>query len=140
MDLKVTYPAACWGIAAIILLLLVQWAVATITKGSQKGAIPGKLNPSLGHESLVFRAHRTFMNTLENSPPMLASAFLAVLVGASAYWVGILIWVWVVARLLHMVLYYAIATERNPSPRSYFFILGVLANAGLFGLCVATLA
>jgi hypothetical protein len=27
-----------------------------------------------------------------------------------------------------MVLYYAIATEKNPSPRSYFFLIGVVAN------------
>lgn len=139
MDLSITYPAAVWGIAAIVLLLFVQAAVATITKGSKKDAIPGKLNPNLGHESLVFRAHRTFMNTLENSPAMVTSAFLAVLVGANPYWTGLLIWVWVVARLLHMALYYAIATERNPSPRSYFYVLGVLANFGLFGLCIAAL-
>ena len=33
-----------------------------------------------------------------------------------------------IARLIHMVLYYKIATERNPSPRSYFYLIGMLSN------------
>ena len=44
------------------------------------------------------------------------------------------------SRILHMALYYAIATEKNPSPRSYFFLLGVVANIALLvfvGLALA---
>lgn len=139
MELQAVYLSAFWGVAAVIVLLLAQWAVATITKGSQKGAVPGKIDAELGHESFVFRSQRTFMNTLENVSALLGTAFLAVLIGANAFWVAVLIWVWVLARVMHMALYYAIATNQNPSPRSYFFVLGVLANIGLLGLCIATL-
>ena len=134
------YLPSLWGIAFIILLLFVQWFIATMSKGAQKNAIPGKMDPSLGHESFVFRAHRTFMNTLENIPAMLGTCFLAVLVGANPFWAAVLIWAFGVARVIHMVLYYVIATEKNPSPRSYFFMLGLLANLGLFGFCVVALA
>jgi hypothetical protein len=44
------------------------------------------------------------------------------------------------SRILHMVLYYGIATDKNPSPRSYFFLLGVVANIALLvfvGLALA---
>ena len=30
-----------------------------------------------------------------------------------------------------MLLYYAIATEKNPSPRSYFFLIAAIANIAL---------
>jgi len=139
MNLSDNYLMALWGITAIILLLFVQWLIATKTKGSQKGAVPGKMDPSLGHESFVFRAHRTFMNTLENIPAMFGTCFLAILIGANAYWTAIFIWVFVVCRVIHMALYYLIATEKNPSPRTYFFTLGLLANLALFCLCVKTL-
>ena len=133
------YHISFCGIAFIILLLFVQWFIATVSKGSQKGAVPGKIDPALGHESFVFRANRTFMNTLENSPAMLGTCFLAIFIGANSHWVGIFIWAFVISRVIHMLLYYGIATEKNPSPRSYFFMIGLLANLALFGLCVRTL-
>jgi uncharacterized MAPEG superfamily protein len=139
LNLTNDYLASFWAIAAIILLLLIQWLVATKAKTKQKGAIPGKIDPSLGHESFVFRAHRTYMNTLENIPMMLGASFLAILIGANAFWTAIFIWVFVASRLMHMILYYVIATEKNPSPRTYFFSLGLFSNICLLGLCVKTL-
>jgi uncharacterized MAPEG superfamily protein len=118
----------------------VQWFIATKSKSRQKGAIPGKIDPFLGHESFVFRAHRTFMNTLENIPTMLGTSFLAILIGANAFWVAVFIWIFVVCRVSHMILYYVIATEKNPSPRTYFFSVGLIANVSLFGLCIKTLS
>ncbi|MET0355546.1 MAG: MAPEG family protein, partial [Cellvibrio sp.] len=103
------------------------------------GAVPGKMDPSLGHESFVFRAHRTFMNTLENIPAILGTCFLAILIGTNPFWTAVFIWVFVACRIIHMVLYYVIATDKNPSPRTYFFSLGLFANICLLGLCVKTL-
>lgn len=122
-----------------IALLLLQWAVASGTKASSDGAVPGKLPADISHESFVFRAHRTFQNSLENYPAFIALALLAPLVAADAYWSGVCAWVFVGARAVHMVLYYGIATERNPSPRSYFFMLGLLAIVGLLILTAAAL-
>jgi len=39
------------------------------------------------------------------------------------------IWLYVIARIIHMLLYYGVATEKNPSPRSYFFLIAALANS-----------
>ncbi|NWO08243.1 MAG: MAPEG family protein [Alteromonadaceae bacterium] len=125
--------------AALIALWQLQWFVASFTKASRPDAVPGKIDDSLSHESFVFRAHRTFMNSLENLPAMFATAFLALLVGADPFWTGLLIWLFVAARVVHMALYYAIATERNPSPRSYFFMMGLAANLGLLAVAAATL-
>ena len=138
-NLLEVYTTALWGIVAMIATWLAQWFVASATKASRPGAVPGKIDESLSHDSFVFRAHRTFMNSLENLPVMFATAFLAVLVGASPFWTGLLVWVFVAARLVHMAPYYAIATERNPSPRSYFFMIGLAANLGLLGVVVGAL-
>lgn len=139
MDLSAQYTVMLWGVFVVITTWVVQWFVASLTKASQPGAIPGRIDASLSHDSFVFRAHRTFMNSLENVPAMLGTAFLAVLAGADPFWSGLLVWVFAVARIIHMALYYAIATERNPSPRSYFFMIGMLAQIGLLGVCAAGL-
>ncbi|RXS44290.1 MAPEG family protein [Idiomarina sp. 29L] len=135
-----TYLLAYWGVFTALVILLLQWFVASGRKAKQPGAVPGKINESLSHDSFVFRAHRTFMNSLENYPLMLGTTFLAFFVGASAFWTALLVWIFVGARLIHMVLYYVIATEKNPSPRSYFFMIGLFANIALLIVCGVTLA
>ena len=122
------YGLAMWGIWAILSTALLHTIVATIAHRKQSVYIPGQLSAELGHQSFVFRSHRTFQNTLENLLLMLGPAFLAILSGMDAYWLGILVWVYALARIIHMALYYVIATEKNPSPRSYFFIIGLLSN------------
>lgn len=111
-----------------LLMILIQWAVATFSKAKQPNVTPGKLDDDLSHGSFVFRAHRTFHNTLENSPLFMGSVFLAAMVSSQSTAFTLCVWVYLVARLIHMALYYAIATEKNPSPRSYFFLIGVIAN------------
>ncbi len=133
------YLLSFWGIIAIIVMLMMQWLIATKAKTARQGAVPGKMDPSLGHESFVFRAHRTFMNSLENIPAILGTCFLAILIGADPLWTAVFIWIFVVCRIIHMVLYYLIATDKNPSPRTYFFTMGLLANIALLGLCIAKL-
>ncbi|MRJ43779.1 MAPEG family protein [Idiomarina loihiensis] len=134
-----TYTIAYWGLLIALVILLVQWVIASGQKAKQPGAVPGKIDDSLSHSSFVFRAHRTLMNSLENYPLMLGTVFLAFFIGVSAFWTGIFIWIFAIARLIHMVLYYAIATEKNPSPRSYFFMIGLAANVALLVLCGITL-
>lgn len=134
------YSVALWGIFIMLATVMAQALIASVTKARQPGAIPGKIDESLGHESFVFRSHRTLANSLENLPAMLGASILAILAGADPKWTGILIWVFAVARILHMVLYYKIATDVNPSPRSWFFLLGFFTNIALLVLAGMALA
>src|SRR5690606_16885711 len=113
------YTLAFGGIFLILVTLLLQGVIAGQVKARQPGAVPGKIDESLSHSSIVFRSHRTFMNSLENVPLMLGTAFLAILANVNPFWTGISIWVFAASRIIHMLLYYVIATEKNPSPRSF---------------------
>ncbi|MEH6457877.1 MAG: MAPEG family protein [Cocleimonas sp.] len=130
-----SYSVAFFGILIIILTVVVQSLVAAKSKASQPDAIPGKIDSSLSHSSFVFRSNRTFANSLENITVMLGASFLAILVGANVFLTGIIIWVMAISRIIHMILYYAISTEKNPSPRSYFYLIALVANIILLGLC-----
>ncbi|MDO3380670.1 MAPEG family protein [Gilvimarinus algae] len=133
------YSITFIGTFIALVTLFVQALVAATSKAKQPGAVPGKISDSLSHDSFVFRAHRTFMNSLENMPLFLGSVFLGMFAGAHPRWLGIFVVVYALARIVHMVLYYAIATEKNPSPRSYFFGIALLAQIGILGLVGATL-
>ncbi|MEP1448807.1 MAG: MAPEG family protein [Paraglaciecola sp.] len=111
-----------------LIVVLIQWLVATFSKANQPSAVPGKLSEDLSHDSFVFRAHRTFHNTLENSALFIGSVLFAFSINYQSPLFAIAVWIYVLARLIHMALYYVIATEKNPSPRTYFFLIGLLAN------------
>jgi uncharacterized MAPEG superfamily protein len=125
------YALTIWGLVIIIATLLLQSFIAAIVKAKQPGAVPGKMSTEISHESFVFRSNRCIANSLENALMMLSTVFLAIFANANPKWIGMYTLAYALARIGHMVLYYMIATEKNPSPRSYFYLLGFLANIGL---------
>ncbi|MCU7553691.1 MAPEG family protein [Alteromonas sp. ASW11-19] len=82
----------------------------------------------------MFRSHRTFQNSLENLAVLVFPAFLAMFVSVSPTILAYTVWVFALARIGHMVLYYCLATELNPSPRSYFYMIALLATLWLYGM------
>lgn len=68
-----SYTIAFLGLWALLALLFVQWFVASMVKAREPSSVPGKISRDLSHESFVFRAHRTFMNSLENMPLILGT-------------------------------------------------------------------
>ena len=134
------YLLGFWGLLFILFTLLLQTMVATVAHRKQSQYIPGIVNETLGHDSFVFRSHRTFQNSLENAPLMFSMAILAILVGLNPVWLAATVWTFAIARFIHMVLYYVIATERNPSPRSFFYAIALLSNLVLLGMIAVHLA
>jgi len=123
------YNSSLIGLWLILVTIVLQAMVAIRVHRAQKGGYtPGVIKPELGQSSFVFRAHRTFQNSMENIVPILGLAFIAIFAGYSAFKLSIIVWVYAIARIAHMILYYKIATEKNPSPRSIPFIIGFFAN------------
>ena len=122
------YVVTFWAFLFIIFNLLLQTLIATGAHRKQSQYVPGVVDENLGHESFVFRSHRTFQNSLENAPLMVFTGVIGMLAGLSPTSLAVALWVFAIARLIHMVLYYKIATEQNPSPRSYFYLIGMLSN------------
>jgi len=123
------YNSSLIGLWLILVTIILQAMVAIRVHRAQKGGYtPGVIKPELGQSSFVFRAHRTFQNSMENIVPILGLAFIAIFAGYSAFKLSIIVWVYAIARIAHMILYYRIATEKNPSPRSIPFIIGFFAN------------
>ena len=123
------YNSSLLGIWLILATIVVQAVVAVRVHRRQSGGYsPGVIKPELGQSSIVFRAHRTFQNSLENIIPVLGMAIIAMLSGYDAFKLSIIVWTYAISRIIHMILYYKIATDKNPSPRSIFWAIGFLAN------------
>ena len=125
------YAASLVVLTLLVLMVVIQSLVATVAHRKQKQYVPGIVSSELDHSSFVFRSHRTFQNSLENVPIFVVSAMLAMFIGVEVttlYWCVL---IFTVARLIHMLLFYKIATNANPSPRSYFYLIGFFAQLAL---------
>jgi len=123
-----TYASSFTALWIILTTIVFQALIASIAHRRQKQYVPGIVDEALGHESFVFRSDRTFRNSLENVAPLFGLAVIAILVGYDAGRLSIVVWAYAIARIGHMLLYYVIATEKNPSPRSYFYMAGFLST------------
>ncbi|ANB24996.1 hypothetical protein A6F57_07125 [Alteromonas stellipolaris] len=133
------YTYAIAGLAVIIFTVLIQNIVAAVAHRKQSSYVPGKVAEDLSHDSFVFRSHRTFHNSLENVNQFIIPAILCMFVGVTPLYLAILAWVYGLCRIVHMALYYAMATERNPSPRTYFYMIGLVTNLILYVLLFISL-
>ncbi|MFT2089570.1 MAPEG family protein [Paraglaciecola sp. 2405UD69-4] len=124
---------------SLLALMVLQQLVATVAHRKQKNSVPGVVDQNLDHHSFVFRSHRTFLNSLENVPIFILTVLVAACLGVTGQALFIASLVFLVARFIHMVLFYLIATNTNPSPRSYFYIIGLLSQLYLFGLVIWSL-
>lgn len=120
------------GLWLVLSTIVFQAMVMIRAHRAEKGYKVGKIDPNLGQESFFFRSHRTFWNSLENIIPIFGITIIAILAGYSAFKLNIVIWVYALSRIIHMILYYYIATEKNPSPRSLFYGFGLLSTLYLF--------
>ncbi len=133
------YHSTIAALFFIILTISVQGIVATAAHRKQQTYVPGVLAENLGHASFVFRSHRTHQNSLENAIQLITPAILAMFINVDSFALAVVVWVYAIARLIHMALYYLIATEKNPSPRSYFYMIGLLANWYLLAMVAVAL-
>ena len=123
------YQSVFLGLWLVLATMIIQAIVAVRVHRRQKGGYNvGVIKPELGQSSIVFRAHRAFQNSMENITPLMGMAIIATLSGYSATKLSVIVWIYAIARIIHMVLYYKIATDKNPSLRSIFWAIGFLTN------------
>ena len=123
------YQSVFLGLWLVLATMIIQAIVAVRVHRRQKGGYNvGVIKPELGQSSIVFRAHRAFQNSLENITPLMGMALIAALSGYNPTKLSVIVWIYAIARIVHMVLYYKIATDKNPSPRSIFWAIGFLTN------------
>lgn len=122
------YQHVYTGLWLILSTIIIQAIILIRAHRRYKGYKVGVMDASLGQDSFLFRAYRTFWNSLENIVPILGMTIIAILAGYDANGLMIIVWIYAISRIIHMLLYYMVATDKNPSIRSIFYIIGFIAN------------
>lgn len=123
----VPYASTVWAMGMSGALLLIQLLVVDLAgiKARHRPGTPVEAD----HGNFLFRATRAHANTNESIAAFTLLALFGVLSAASPGWLNALSWVYVAARVAHMVCYYA----GFQLPRSVAFGVGLVA---LFGMLV----
>lgn len=122
------YYLSFFGIWALLSLVVIEAIIDMGASRSQKKYTPGILNSDLGPESFVFRSDRAFKNSLENIVPFLGAAIISILLSMDPLRLARLVLVFVLARYIYTAVYYSIATRKNPSFRSLFYLVGLIVT------------
>jgi len=122
------YQSVFIALWLIISTIIIQAIVLIRSHRRHKGYKVGVMDPSLGQESFLFRSYRTFWNSMENIVPIFGMTLIAILVGYNSETLSSIIWIYAITRIAHMFLYYFIVTDKNPSIRSIFYVIGFFAN------------
>lgn len=123
-----TYQSVFFGLWLILTTIIIQAIILIRSHRKQKGYKVGVMDSSLGQESFLFRSYRVFWNSLENIIPIFGMALLAILSGYDSSTLSSIVWIYALTRIIHMFLYYFIATDKNPSIRTIFYLIGFFAN------------
>ena len=123
-----TYQTVFIGLWLILSTIIIQAIILIRSHRKQRGYKVGVMDSSLGQESFLFRSYRVFWNSLENIIPIFGMALLAILSGYNSSTLNSIVWIYALTRIMHMFLYYFIATDKNPSIRTIFYLVGFFAT------------
>ncbi|HEY3078181.1 MAG TPA: MAPEG family protein [Burkholderiales bacterium] len=116
-----------WAMGATGGLLLVQLLVLDVAGLKARHRPGAPVEPD--HGNFLFRASRAHANTNESIAAFILLGLFGVLSAAPAGWLNTLSWVYILARIAHMLCYYA----NVQLLRSLSFGVGL---AALFGMLV----
>ena len=127
------YKLVFFALWVILTTIFAQAVVLIVAHRMQKNYKVGVIDASLGQQSFLFRSYRAFWNSVENVVLIFPLVIVGILLDYDSNRLGIITWVYAVSRIGHMLVYYFIATDRNPSLRSVFWLFGFFAMAYLIG-------
>ena len=127
------YKLVFFALWVILTTIFAQAVVLIVAHRMQKNYKVGVIDASLGQQSFLFRSYRAFWNSVENVVLIFPLVIVVILIDYDSNRLGIITWVYAVSRIGHMLVYYFIATDRNPSLRCVFWLFGFFAMAYLIG-------
>lgn len=101
----IPYVPTIWAMGATGGLLLIQLLVLDLAALQAKHRPGTPVEPD--HSNFLFRAARAHANTNESIAGFILLSLFCVLSAAPAAWLNTLSWVYVLARVAHMLCYYA---------------------------------
>lgn len=118
--------AALIGFAVIVLALSPFSALAKQKAGLEPGA-----TPVANYADKAYRLNRAYLNGCETLPAYLTVTLVAILAGASPFWVNLLAALVLVARVLMVIVHITGTGRAQAGLRTVFYVSGWALMLGL---------
>ncbi len=124
MDQVAAYSHAIVSLAlfAIVALLLNPWAAVERAKA---GLVPGQM-PEPNYSNRGYRIGRAYQNTVEMTGVFAAAIAVAVMAGASPFWVNLFASLVLISRLAMVFVHFQGIGRPNNGARTILFVFGWL--------------
>jgi uncharacterized MAPEG superfamily protein len=119
------YTLSIIGVLALCLMSILLAIYSGSSKG-RAGALSGPVLPA-DDGNLLYRIDRVHMKSVEALAPFVVPAVLAMMVGVGPATLAALVWVYVVIRLIHLVIYLRGGNAaKGGSVRTILYVSGAL--------------
>ncbi len=101
--MEIMQPYA-WGLTSLLVFVLITLVQSGLVGGrkAKAGLTPGS-EPDADYDSSLYRLNRSHQNAVENLPAIATAFFACVLAGAAAWWVNLLMILYLVYRLAQKI-------------------------------------
>jgi len=124
------YTLSIVGVLALCLTSVLLAINSGYSKG-RAGALSGPVLPA-DDGNLLFRIDRVHLNGVEALAPFVVPAVLAIMVGVGSTLLAVLVWIHVVIRLAHLVIYLRGGdAAKGGSVRTILYVSGALVTLTL---------
>ncbi len=137
MENIATYGPAIIAILVYTLMTLLQGAIVGAKKSTAK-MTPGG-DPDNNYDDALYRNNRAHQNSVESLAPISIALLACVLTGVSAWWVNILLAMFVVIRVIYLYIYHANIGKASQGTRTFVYVAGWAINVILCVMAIVSL-
>lgn len=138
--MEIIEPYAPGAIALLIFILIVLVQGALVGAGKAKANVTPGAQPDADYELDLYRSHRSHQNGAENIGAITATLVVCILVGVSAWWVNLLMGLYLVFRVIYVFVYAQNIGSPAQSVRTFVYVAGWAMNVILIGMAIWKLA
>ncbi len=134
MEQFAEYGHALISIALFAVILLALSPLIALSKGA--AGVESGATPPEDYSNKTYRLHRAYLNGAETLPVFIAVTVVAMIAGASPFWVNLLASLVLVSRLLMLFLHLRGIGKPHSGVRSFTYVFGwaCMALLAVFGV------
>ena len=133
-ELVTAYSVALISLLVFVLVVLLQSALVGAAK-AKANMTPGS-NPEADYDNPVYRLNRCHQNGVEIMPAIAIGLFACILIGVSAWWVNLLMVLFLVLRLIYILIYAQNVGKPTQGVRTFVYVAGWAMVVGLCGMSI----
>ena len=126
--MEIIAPYALGVSALLLFILIVLFQGALVGAGKASANVTPGAEPDADYELKLYRAHRSHQNGTENIGAISATLVFCILAGVSAWWVNLLMGLYLLFRLVYIFIYAQNIGNPAQSTRTFVYVAGWAMN------------